>query len=198
MDHFWKNIPSEWFDFQQVYSLAVQRTTSPAVFVELGTWLGQSAGYMAVEIANSGKEIKFHCVDVWEDIGSFTCLGHPEIDAWIRDTDVYDVFRQFMQRGGVWDRIITHRTRTVEAAALFADASVDFCFVDADHEYESVMADIAAWLPKVKPGGLFAGHDFSDCHRGVQRAVRETFGKDFTVQGYSWLHFVPEVSGKQA
>lgn len=65
---------------------------------------------------------------------------------------------------------------SVEAASLFIfdDASLDFAFIDADHSYEGVRADIRAWLPKVKPGGLLCGHDFGDpAFPGVQRAVCE-------------------------
>lgn len=37
---------------------------------------------------------------------------------------------------------------------------VDMVFVDGGHEYEQVLADIAAWLPKIQPGGIIAFHDY--------------------------------------
>jgi predicted O-methyltransferase YrrM len=48
---------------------------------------------------------------------------------------------------------------TDEAALVVPDASVDFVFVDADHTEEAVARDIATWTPKVRPGGLIAGHN---------------------------------------
>jgi hypothetical protein len=56
------------------------------------------------------------------------------------------------------------------------DGSVDLVFIDADHSYEGVKADIEAWLPKVKVGGWIGGHDYkSPRFPGVERAVHERF-----------------------
>jgi hypothetical protein len=50
-------------------------------------------------------------------------------------------------------------------------------FIDANHMYESVVEDIAAWLPLIKDGGVICGHDYgSPLHPGVGRAVDEIFG----------------------
>lgn len=63
-----------------------------------------------------------------------------------------------------------------DAANIVPDASLDFVFIDADHSYEGCKADIDAWLPKVKPGGLLSGHDYGNKDFedfGVTRAVDE-------------------------
>jgi hypothetical protein len=44
-------------------------------------------------------------------------------------------------------------------------------FIDGDHEYESVRADLLAWIPKVLPTGLIAAHD--NFAPSVQRALGE-------------------------
>lgn len=70
---------------------------------------------------------------------------------------------------------------SVSAAEKVGDRSMDFVFLDADHSYDGLMADIAAWAPKVKPGGWLCGHDYRNAMEqfdfsGVDRAVDETFG----------------------
>lgn len=51
---------------------------------------------------------------------------------------------------------------SLEAAKEFPDESLSFVYIDGDHSRESVEADIAAWYPKVRSGGIFCGHDFYD------------------------------------
>ena len=76
---------------------------------------------------------------------------------------------------------------STEVAQDFEDKSIDFVFIDAAHDYESVKADIEAWLPKCK--GIIAGHDFTDGYPGVKKAVIEIFGTNILLryanEGYS-------------
>jgi uncharacterized Rossmann fold enzyme len=68
------------------------------------------------------------------------------------------------------------RKPSVEAAQAVPDASLDFAFIDADHSYEGCKADLHAWYPKVRPGGLFSGHDYENTDYpgfGVTQAVTE-------------------------
>lgn len=64
------------------------------------------------------------------------------------------------------------------AVAGVKDGALDLVFIDADHSYEGVKRDIAAWLPKVRPGGWLGGHDYRNSGNqfdfsGVDRAVAE-------------------------
>jgi predicted O-methyltransferase YrrM len=63
---------------------------------------------------------------------------------------------------------------SVEATRYIDDGSVDFLMLDGDHGYEAVRADIDAWLPKMRRGGVISGDDY--LWPGVKRAVDETFG----------------------
>ena len=47
-----------------------------------------------------------------------------------------------------------------EAALCFPDGFFDYVYIDADHTYAAVCQDIATWYPKVRSGGILAGHDF--------------------------------------
>ena len=59
---------------------------------------------------------------------------------------------------------------------------MDFVYIDARHDYESVLEDLNAWFHKVKPGGILAGHDYADGMLpqgdfGVKSAVDEFFAE---------------------
>lgn len=74
------------------------------------------------------------------------------------------------------DRLDFIQGDSAEVAETFEDDLFDIVFVDADHSEASVRRDVAAWLPKVKPGGVIAGHDYgSKNHPGVQVAVDDIF-----------------------
>jgi hypothetical protein len=59
-------------------------------------------------------------------------------------------------RSSVW------RMTSLEATARIPAASLDFVYIDARHDFASVMEDLAAWTDKVRPGGIIAGHDYLD------------------------------------
>ena len=71
----------------------------------------------------------------------------------------FPFFRENMQRGGVGHLIQPMEMPSVEAARRFPDESLDFVMIDGAHDYKSVRADVRAWFPKVKRGGLLAGDD---------------------------------------
>lgn len=78
------------------------------------------------------------------------------------------------------------KMRSVEAAQCFSHGSFDVVYIDALHDYSEVLADITAWLPKVKKGGIISGHDYT--LSGVQRAVNELLGiPDKVYSDTSWM-----------
>jgi hypothetical protein len=62
----------------------------------------------------------------------------------------------FGERSQIW------RRESSEAAGLLEPRSVDFVYVDAGHTYEEVRADLESWFDRIRPGGLFSGHDYTD------------------------------------
>lgn len=147
-----------------------------AHFVEVGSWRGRSTAFMAVEIANSGKRIQFDAVDTW--MGSPSEEHHQQDPSVVNDT-LYTEFLDNIEPVKQYVRPV--RMTSTEAAQSYPDNSLDFVFIDADHTYEAVKQDIEAWWPKVKPGGILAGHDYNPgpdengVDYGVGRAVRERF-----------------------
>lgn len=151
--HFFQDVPG-WFDWPDVYGSLVEALPSGAHIVEVGAWKGQSAAYMGVEIANSGKAIRFDVVDTFA--GSYDEPGHAQ-DPDVQNGRLYEVF--LANIAPVAKHIHAVRMSSTEAAALYPDASLDAVFLDGAHDLESVLADLQAWYPKVKPGGFLLGHD---------------------------------------
>jgi len=76
----------------------------------------------------------------------------------------------------------------VIASKLYTDNSIDFIYIDASHDYENVKNDLIHWYPKVKIGGVIAGHDYY--REEVKRAVDEFFkDKEFKTSEYSWIYY---------
>jgi len=168
MEHFWRSVPG-FFQLcdTQFYKAMIDRVQSPAHFVEVGSYKGRSSAYMAVECANSGKVIQFDCVDTWMGSEEHQKGKNFEDDDVVNNR-LFEVFTNNMKPvEGLYKAI---RLASVDAAATYEDGSLDFVFIDASHDYENVKADVIAWYPKVKVGGIISGHDF---HHDVADAVHE-------------------------
>jgi hypothetical protein len=63
-----------------------------------------------------------------------------------------------------------------EAVHRFYDGSLDLVYLDAEHTYDGLYGDINLWWPKIKKGGILAGHDiFAPEHVGVTNALTDIF-----------------------
>jgi hypothetical protein len=105
----------------------------------------------------------------------------------------------FGARSAIW------RMTSAEAAARIEPQSLDFVYLDARHDYAAVKEDLERWLPAIRPGGVFAGHDYVDGDLpqgvfGVRSAVDEFFGgRGIVVKptylDAPWSSWVAEVPG---
>lgn len=170
MDHYWKSVEG-WAAFSGLYIEMVRRASPviPSHFVEVGSWLGRSAALMGVEIINSHKPIMLDCIDPWTD-------GGPDL----KDTAYFKSLKEtpfaLFQRN---TKPVSHvvnaiRGTSMEAVHRYTNGSIDFLMLDGDHSYEAVRDEIAAYLPKMRPGGLMSGDDY--LWPGVKQAVDEALG----------------------
>jgi SAM-dependent methyltransferase len=166
-DHYYKTVPG-YFDFPQVYREAVAFMPNGGTFVEVGSWQGQSLSYLLVEALNSGKRFKvFGCDHFRGSVGDRPLLSEAKIKSVVAHC-------AHNLRPAGYPFALIHADSEV-GATFFADASIDYLFVDAGHQYEEVRSDLSAWVRKVRPGGIIAGHDFNN--PDVERAVREVFSE---------------------
>jgi hypothetical protein len=73
------------------------------------------------------------------------------------------------------------RKPSVEAATQFENDSLDFCYLDGNHDYKHVSEDLRAWWPKVKSGGVLGGHDWGTRNDDAQRCDVKGAVLDFMV-----------------
>lgn len=85
------------------------------------------------------------------------------------------------------------RMSSLEAVAHTPD-QFDLVFIDANHEYSHVKQDILSWLPKVRHGGILAGHDYDPqipMFSGVKQAVDEILGNKIMLgKDRLWIHLI--------
>jgi len=160
-----------WFDFRDVYDHVAKTLEEGDKFVEVGSWKGKSAIYLDHRLCDLGKEMMFECVDTFEG----------DNDTGMSDTRIDFEANLSMSKARAPQGF---GTTSVKAAATFKDQSCAGIFIDAAHDYESAKADIAAWLPKVKEGGFFGGHDIDA--PGVLQAVTEA-GFEWEQVGRCWI-----------
>lgn len=162
-----------WFSWEALYRLMVMKAPidQPSVFVELGVFYGRSSIYLAELIKASGKPIILYSVDIWQYYIS-------------TDMTYAEFVRNAIKFPGI---VMPIRRSSVEFAKELENDSVDGVFVDADHRYEWVKADMEAWIPKLKNGGILAGHDYTDDFPGVIKAVTEQFKDTHKIWKDCWV-----------
>lgn len=147
----------------------------PAECVEVGSWVGRSA------LLLSEYFYRVYCVDTFD--------GRTAKD-WIGNT-VYsqeEIFGTFLCN--TKSRLMTTIVPCVGTSEFWAfrfSRKVEMVFIDGDHSYEGCKADITAWTPHVRPGGLMMWHDYG-WHEGVTRAVDELFPNRITEEAtIAWV-----------
>lgn len=173
----------QWFN-ESLEVMRLERPAQPrhAALIEIlrtlgsnltGAEVGVLDGWTAEVLLRTFPDLRLWMVDAWQPYGGDCYVGRQD----------HAYFQRAMEETMFWtqfaaDRRFTLREWSPKAAERFADGSLDFAFIDANHLYESVRDDLHAWWPKVRIGGALCGHDYA-IHRddqggwGVQRAVDE-------------------------
>ena len=172
---------SRYIDF---YRTIVQDAKDDDLFVELGSFLGQSTAALAYFVKQSQKNIRIDAVDLFE-ISDFSDEPHAKVIE-EHGGDFLEAFKSNMRKADVLDAINIVKASSLEAAATYADRSISFVMIDASHKYEDVIDDIKAWYPKVKLGGVISGDDYD--WESVAKAVNDTIPNVQVYDRTTWFH----------
>lgn len=188
---YWHDI-NGWFNWRLAQEEAVSYFPEDSRFVEVGTYLGRSLCSLGEVVERSGKRIKVIGIDTCRGSGPEGWRGkdyHASAVEQGRGTFAGALHRNVLDCG-FGDKILLIISDSATAAGLFCDASLEWVHLDARHDYESVKADIEAWLPKVKPGGWLSGDDYDE-HKWpeVVRAVGDLLpdAKLWSNQQWRWV-----------
>lgn len=168
--------------FERTHALLARLPSARVVGAEVGVFRGRmSAQLLRVE------PLRLIMVDSWlpaerqpreyRDTGDM----HAHLSL---DSQLGNLARAREQTAFAARRRLILRSDSAAAAACVADGCLDFVFLDADHSYTGVRQDIDAWWPKLRPGGLLGGHDYS--YQGRHRfQVRQAVDDAAREQGWT-------------
>lgn len=117
--------------------------------VEIGVERGE---FSETIMKNLPRAVKVYGVDPWEAYKGYReHVSQSKLDTFYQSTiERMAIFPQ-------WEPI---RGYSHMVATTFPDNTFDFVYLDGNHDFFNVTRDLHAWTPKVKPGGIIAGHDF--------------------------------------
>ncbi len=148
---------------------------------KIGAEVGTDTGLYAREICEKVPGVILFCVDPW--------LAYTEADV-VKDQDMEnELYEKTKKRLDPYGCAII-RSTSMEAVKVFEDNSLDFVFIDGNHEYSYVLEDIQEWTKKVKFGGVVYGHDYTpsvDKKYGIMEAVQK-YTADNNINPWFILH----------
>jgi predicted O-methyltransferase YrrM len=138
-------------------------------FIEVGCKEGRTTGHILKSVPNAHVT----AIDPWIVQEKSSDPTKETYENW----DFEKIQKEFWDNVGEnKDRCQMLRMTSEEAATMPGfNSQFDLIFIDALHDYEHVKQDIGLWWPKVRVGGILAGHDFNHRWPGCERAVAESF-----------------------
>jgi hypothetical protein len=166
----WHAVPGWFSDADaEIYRRFAKELPDHACVAEIGCWLGRSLAAFSTFLVAEGKAASISAIDTFQGTPNEGDVHYRLVQEC--GGSVRGVFESTMREFGMAPAI--YEMDSTLAAHMFCDATFDAIFIDGDHIYEAVRADLRAWLPKLKPGGLIGGHDYD--YDSVHAAVREVF-----------------------
>lgn len=148
--------------------------------------VGAASGLFSAEILSWGVP-KLFMIDIWETKPFFGCASYEQ--GW-HDNN-YEAAKKIVEPYG--EKAIFLKGMSSEVVSNIPDESLSFIYIDATHTYEAVLEDLKTYYPKLKKGGIMAGHDYLCKDYGVEQAVIEFCGE----RGYT-PNTIPEESIENA
>jgi len=128
---------------------------------KVGLEIGVQRGGFGEQMCKTIPGLKYYGVDSWTDYA-----GYRDINASRQGQEGYDkIYQESIDRLSPYDATLI-RKWSIDASKDFEDGSLDFVYIDGNHEFLHVTEDIACWSKKIRKGGIIAGHDYARINKG--------------------------------
>lgn len=123
-----------------------------------GAEVGVERGYYSEVLLKANPNLHLSCIDPWS-MGAY----EPGISGVDTEQEKFDSYYQQTKNrlASFGDRVNIIRKPSLLGAQDFEDNSLDFVYIDANHDFVNVTNDIDTWKKKVRVGGILAGHDYA-------------------------------------
>jgi hypothetical protein len=153
---------------ERVRGRLLERMPKGGVAAEVGVWEGK----FSERILAITQPRRLHLIDPWLYQPEF---GNTGFGRKKNETRMDEMYREVVARFAARPEVMVHRATSAEALAALDDASLDWVYVDGNHNEPFVGQDLALCRRKVRPGGIIAGDDYNwqadACGAPVRRAV---------------------------
>jgi len=173
---------------RHIFKQAIDKA-NPGLIIEVGSFVGESAIFMAEYLQATGKDAAILCVDTWYG-GVDHYKGAPEkINMHFGRPDLYYRFVSNVIQRGQQDRIVPLALDSINAARLLKALGITakLIYVDGSHEPGDALKDMIAYWQLLEPGGVMLVDDLSDWFPGVVQDWHnflDAFGlKPFAMEG---------------
>lgn len=122
-----------------------------------GAEVGVSQGAFSELLLDSWRGRELFSIDPWKEFSQDDYRDLTNVKQENQDQYFAETTRKLSRFGS---RSTVMRMTSEKASKEFSDGQLDFVYLDAQHHYEAVKQDIALWHPKVRGGGILAGHDY--------------------------------------
>jgi hypothetical protein len=123
----------------------------------VGVEVGVCKGIYSDQILKSWKGQKLYSIDPWKSFPKHEYVDMSNVSQIQQDKNYEETIRRLKKYG---DRSEIIRETSTEATSRFNSRQLDFGYLDARHDYDFFTQDLSSWFPKIKSGGVFAGHDY--------------------------------------
>jgi hypothetical protein len=130
------------------------RDDLPAFFIEMGYKVGAEIGTGEGKFSKKlcQESLKLYTIDPWKAYDEYC---DPNGQKWF--DSLYEQAKKVLAS---YPKCKLVRKTSMEAVKDFDDESLDFVYIDANHQLKYIIEDLVEWTRKVRSGGIISGHDY--------------------------------------